>query len=153
VTRLFGGGRDPPQARTMVRVISPDEYDSAARLYPALCPLVAAGDARCGRRLLSEAGADVARGFTLASEACGGGGGGGGGDGEPANRLVLAARAVAQRLRRLATISAAAACSAVPEVGQNRAKAEPGGCASAAGMAKEAGAHTAVRNAGARSYT
>jgi hypothetical protein len=96
----------------MIRVISPDEYDDAARLNPALCPLVVAGDTRCGRRLLLEADADAARGLAAALETIGGGGGGWG-----CGAVVNAALAVAQRLRRLATVPAAAASSAWPGSG------------------------------------
>ncbi len=100
-----------PQTRTTIRVISPDEYDAAARLHPALCPLLVAGDTRCGRRLLSEADADAARGLTAALE-----GVGGDGVGRVGGVVVNAALAVAQRLRRLATVPAAAAFSAWPGI-------------------------------------
>jgi hypothetical protein len=144
-----------PQTRTAVRVVTPDEYDAAARLHPALCPLVAAGDTRCGRRLLSEANADAARGFSASLEDGGtsgesisgfgsSGGGDCGDDGEPVMRLIQAARTAAQRLRRLATISAADsdACCAIPGLVQNQenqVRAEPGCFYSTAQMAKEEG--------------
>ena len=101
-----------PQLTTTIRVTSPDEYDAAARLHPALCPLVAVGDTRCGRRLLSEADADAVRGFaahsaTVDGDECSGG------DGR-VERFVSAARAVALRLRRLTKIPAAAVSSAMP---------------------------------------
>ncbi len=123
----------------MIRVISPGEYDAAARLHPALCPLVAVGDTRCGRRLLSDADADAACGFTAALEGVGGSGCVGD---VPVLRLIQAASAVAQRLRRLATTAAAAACSAVPGFGQHRLNSELGCCDVA-----EAGAHSAQRRA------
>ena len=41
--------------------MTPEEYDAAARLDPAACPLLATGDRRCGRRLLADP-ADAARG-------------------------------------------------------------------------------------------
>ncbi len=110
-----------PQMTATIRVTTPDEYDSAARLHPALCPLVAAGDTRCGRRLLSEAEADAARKFsglcvTVDGDKCSGAGG-------EVARLVDAARAVAVRLRRLTKIPAAAASSAPP--GRKKVKQPP----------------------------
>jgi hypothetical protein len=50
----------PPQARLLTRVINCEEYDAATRLSPAACPLFAAGDTRCGQRLLLDAAADAA---------------------------------------------------------------------------------------------
>jgi hypothetical protein len=104
----------------MIRVISPDEYDAAARLHPALCPLVAVGDTRCGRRLLSEADADATRGFSAVSSTIG--------DDECSGESGVielycdAARAVALRLRSLTKTPAAAASSAM--LGRKRVKSE-----------------------------
>ncbi len=108
----------------MIRVISPEEYDAAARLHPALCPLVAAGDTRCGRRLLADAEADAAR-EPAAAFGCG----------EAGLRLIQAARAVAQRLRRLSTTCAAAVFSAAPGIGPDEAKAGSRRSDPAAGVA------------------
>jgi hypothetical protein len=97
-----------------------------------------AGDTRCGRQLLLEADADAARGLAAALE---GGNDGGGGACEPDWRLIQAARAVAQRLRRFATICAAAASSAVPDSGRDQVKAELERCDPTAGMGAAAGEH------------
>jgi hypothetical protein len=50
------------QVRYAFHAVGPDEYDAAARAADALrrCPLLAAGDLRCGRRLIADAEADAA---------------------------------------------------------------------------------------------
>lgn len=64
------GPRVDPGARaqvtTLVKGISPDEYDAAAARTPALCPLRVMGDFRSGRELL----ADVARDRALPLSWC-----------------------------------------------------------------------------------
>ncbi len=100
---------------------------------------MAAGDTRCGRQLLLEADADAARGLSAALN--GGGDVGGGGGQEPLRGLIQAARAVEHHLRRIATICAAASCSAVPEYGQDQVDMEAGCCDPTSGMAAVAGAH------------
>jgi hypothetical protein len=103
--------------RSTNRVISPDEYDAAARLHPALCPLVAVGDTRCGRRLLSDAGVDATKGFAAVdSDQCSE-------DSRMVEGFFKAARAVALRLRRLTKIPAAAASSAM--LGRKKLKPVP----------------------------
>ena len=47
------------QIKSVVQVISPDEYDTAVCRKPAFCPLFATGDRRSGRQLLADASADV----------------------------------------------------------------------------------------------
>jgi hypothetical protein len=42
------------QFKQFIRVITPDEYDEAARLTPHACPLVVMGDLRSGQQLLDD---------------------------------------------------------------------------------------------------
>ncbi len=60
------------QVKSMIRVVSPDEYDEAVIREPASCPLFVTGDRRSGRQLLADASADVGHTVVaLASNACG----------------------------------------------------------------------------------
>jgi hypothetical protein len=67
--------------RYLTRVVTPEDYDAAARLQPETCPLYYMGDRRSGHQLLADAIADDA--ITVASFAghlkvastAGGGGG------------------------------------------------------------------------------
>ncbi len=57
------------QVTTLVKGISPSEYDAAVDRTPAMCPLWVMGDRRTGRELLADVSAD--RGICLAR--CGAG--------------------------------------------------------------------------------
>ena len=46
--------------RYLTRVVSPDDYDAAARLRPETCPMHYMGDRRTGRQLLADFDADAA---------------------------------------------------------------------------------------------
>ncbi len=47
------------QTKSMIRTVTPDEYDAATRSNPELCPLYALGDHRSGRELLAAAASDA----------------------------------------------------------------------------------------------
>ena len=54
---------EPPttaQVRCLTRVLTPDDYDAAARLRPETCPMYYMGDRRTGRQLLADLDADAA---------------------------------------------------------------------------------------------
>jgi hypothetical protein len=53
--------RYAPQIRCSLRVVSPRQYDEAARRTPHACPHVLSGDRRTGQQLLDEATADALR--------------------------------------------------------------------------------------------
>ena len=49
------------QIKLLLREVSPDEYDNAAKYSPSCCPLVLIGDYRSGRQLLADAALDAAQ--------------------------------------------------------------------------------------------
>ena len=48
------------QVRFLTRIVTPDDYDAAARLRPETCPMYYMGDRRTGRQLLADFDADAA---------------------------------------------------------------------------------------------
>jgi hypothetical protein len=59
----FGPLSGDHQAKHLIRVITPDEYDKAVRRDPRSCPLAAMGDLRSGRQLLADGAGDWYRSF------------------------------------------------------------------------------------------
>ena len=60
------------QIKTLLREISPDEYDDAIKHSPSCCPLVLIGDHRSGRQLLADAALDTAQTIESLSQSCAG---------------------------------------------------------------------------------
>ena len=49
------------QMKSVMHIVTPEEYDAAVRLDPTVSPLYALGDRRSGRELLADAAHDAQR--------------------------------------------------------------------------------------------